>query len=171
MSEHIKALTHVSYFCSTPALFREMISFYRDILGFQPKFTLQYSAQILEAYRAAGHRMTAVPGDVWIAYLEIAPGQFVEFFNCGSSNEGISSVQHVCYVVKSLKDAAAELIAKGVRVGKAPIRFGVAYDPNVEHEQGACGSYTCFMQDPAGNDIELMEYTKDSMQIGGPGKQ
>ncbi len=164
MSEPIKGLTHVSYFCGTPDKFKEMLDFYVDKLGFAPKFTLDFDVGVIDNYRQAGYAVEAAPGDTWIAYVEICPGQFVELFNMGGPFQGDNSVKHVCYTVEDIRTAIEELLDRGVEVWEGPKSLGKPYDLGEPHSPGACGSYTCFLEDPAGNEVELMEYTDRSLQ-------
>lgn len=167
MSERITGLSHASFFCNTPVQFQEMLDFYTDKLGFTPQFTLAFDEGIIETYRSMGYHVDARPGDVWIAYLKVAERQFVELFNLGGAFGVEHSFKHVCYLVDDLKQAARELLERGVPVQENPGPSGRPYLPDKEYEPGACGSYICFIRDPAGNDIELMQYTAQSKQRGG----
>ena len=167
MPEHITGLSHASFFCNTPQQFREMLDFYTDKLGFAPQFTLSFDENIIGVYRSMGYTVSAQPGDVWIAYLKVAERQFVELFNMGGVFGAGHSFKHVCYLVDDLKQAAAELLEKGVCVREKLGPSGKPYELGREYEPGACGSYICFIQDPAGNEIELMQYTPQSKQLGG----
>ena len=167
MNEHIKGLTHASFFCNTPDQFREMTAFYSEKLGFPLQFTLPYDEGVIQYYQSVGFPMNAKPGDVWIAYYKVCDRQFMELFNMGGNFGEEHSAKHVCFIVEDLKVAAKELVEKDVEVWKLPKDYGVPYDLEQEDIPGACGSYVCFIQDPAGNDIELMQYTANSKQLGG----
>ena len=41
----------------------------------------------------------------------------------------------------------------------------IPYVAATDYREGACGSLTAWVQDPEGNEIELMQYTPVSMQV------
>ncbi len=62
-----------------------------------------------------------------------------------------SLYKHLCFEVENLEELAARLAAQGLHV--TPITIGMD------------NSKQCWIKDPDGNDIELMEYTSQSYQI------
>lgn len=86
-------------------------------------------------------------------YLRIGQGQFIELFvnpdrKITKSEE--ASFAHLCLHVDDIEAARAEIVAKGVEA--TPIRVGNSK------------SLLCFINDPDGNSIELMQRTEESLQ-------
>ncbi len=141
---HIKRLAHL---CFKTDQVDKMVPFYRDLLGLPVKFT-----------------MTNKDGAVFGYYFACGETSFIEIFDQrGAVRQWGGEVvelktaaagtlyQHFCLEVKGLEAERAELLAKGVAVG--------------EISTGMDGSRQCWIKDPDGNDIELMEYTRDSLQL------
>ncbi len=144
----IKRLAHL---CFKTNRFVEMAAFYRDTMGLPEQFT-----------------MDLPDGTVFGRYFALGNQTFLEIFDDAGSSKmwGNGSVvqrqaaptgfyQHFCLEVGSEKggiDALrTALIAKGVDVG--PVKTGMD------------GSRQCWLKDPDGNSIELMEYTPQSKQL------
>lgn len=112
------------------------LTFYRDGLGFKEAFRLNRD------------------GQVWLVYLQVAPGQFVELFPGGEPVTGARQevgYMHLCLVVDDIQATVEELSARGVTFDGEP---GLGRD----------GSWQVWTADPDGNRIELMQITPHSMQ-------
>jgi lactoylglutathione lyase len=115
------------------------LDFYCGTLGFQEAFRLDREGQ----------------PSPWIVYLRAAPGQFLELFP-GAHGEvpprsQTAGYNHFCLVVEDLRQAAEELGAKGVTITSGP-------------KQGTDTNWQCWIADPDGNAIELMQIMPDSPQ-------
>ena len=141
---HVKRLAHL---CFKTDHLDKMVPFYRDVLGLPVKFT-----------------MTNKDGDVFGYYFACGECSFVELFDQrGAVRQWGGEVttlkttaagtlyQHFCLEVNGLEAERAQLVAKAI--------------PVTEIAVGMDGSKQCWIKDPDGNDIELMEYTRDSMQL------
>ncbi len=142
---HIKRLAHL---CFKTDQVDKMVPFYRDLLGLPVKFT-----------------MTNKDGAVFGYYFACGETSFIEIFDqrgavrqwggevmpLKNAAAGGTLYQHFCLEVKGLEAERAELLARGVAVGEISV--------------GMDGSKQCWIKDPDGNDIELMEYTGDSLQL------
>lgn len=112
------------------------LEFYSDVLGFRQMFELKQEGS---------------PNST--IYVRIAPGQFIEFFireDRPVVKHEDESFGHLCLHVEDIYAAREEIMAKGVEV--TPIRMGYSK------------SLICFLDDPDGNNIELMQLTAESMQ-------
>lgn len=92
----------------------------------------------------------------WIVYLHIAPGQFLELFPGGEGDTAPARSQatgynHFCLLVDDLQATARELQEKGITITSGP-------------KQGADHNWQCWVNDPDGNAIELMQIMPDSPQ-------
>ena len=150
MQNYIRGITHCSFYCND---FEKMLHFYRDILEIPAIFTLRNE-----------------DGSVWLTYLKVSERQFIELFNDSYAPEhkwGEYSFSHVSLLVEDIFEAVRTLESKGVLITKGPKAYGnfLRVPFAVDHEVGACGSYTAWVQDPEGNEIELMQYTPMSMQV------
>jgi catechol 2,3-dioxygenase-like lactoylglutathione lyase family enzyme len=138
----IKRLAHLCF--KTDQLDR-MIHFYRDILGLRIKFTLKNKDGLDFGY-----------------YFECGSRSFLEIFDqkgavrqWGGEVVALKSppgtfYQHFCLEVERIEAFRAGLVAKQVAVTEIAV--------------GMDGSKQCWIKDPDGNSIELMEYTPASLQ-------
>jgi lactoylglutathione lyase len=101
-----------------------------------------------EAFRA-----TDDDGKVLLIYIELAPGQFIEFFPDGRNpivapDKPLGYV-HTCLVVDDVAATLDHLATLGI-MPSAPLRTGRA------------GQQLAFIDDPDGNRLELMAIPPDS---------
>ena len=115
----------------------QSIKFYREALGFTKHFEL--------------HDDRDCP---WIVYLKVNATQFVELFYAHESlrPHGPGSYQHLCIEVTDIRKEAARLVSLGI-----PLLHPV--------QLGKDNNYQCWIVDPDGNPIELMEYGVNSLQL------
>lgn len=99
----------------------------------------------------------------WLTYIKIAEGQFIELFrgdqileraNALASDPFRTGYAHMCIEVEDIKEAVKEIESKGLK-----FRRPVSYGPDC--------SYQAWIDDPDGNQIELMEYTSESYELYG----
>jgi lactoylglutathione lyase len=107
-------------------------------------------------------------GSLWLTYIRTAQGQYVELFPIdykGKNDAREFSPHHFCFEVDDFVGYVKLLREKGVEVYDGPYLYhGVMGAPEAR-AKGMCGSLCAFIKDPEGNDIEIMEFTPDSMQI------
>jgi catechol 2,3-dioxygenase-like lactoylglutathione lyase family enzyme len=123
-----------------------MVRFYRDILGLPVKFTL-----------------TDDEGADFGYYFACGECSFIELFDQrGAVRQWGGEVvklkasvdmpyQHFCLEVEGIETLRETLTSRGVAVTAIAV--------------GMDGSKQCWIKDPDGNSIELMEYTPQSLQI------
>ncbi len=137
----IKQLAHLNFFSNqAPAL----LDFYVNKLGLAVKFTLDHD-----------------DGTAFGWYIDCGTQTFIEIFDQqGAVKQWGGQVaelkrgslyRHLCFEVQDIEGYVQSLTAKGVSV--TPIRVGM------DHSKQA------WVKDPDGNDIELMEYTTESLQV------
>ena len=90
----------------------------------------------------------------WIVYLQVNESQFIELFY---ANDSIyvaphQSYQHLCIEVTDINHEAMRLTDLGFKL-KHPVILGKDHN------------YQCWIDDPDGNPIELMEYGIDALQL------
>lgn len=111
------------------------LDFYVSKLGFKHAFTL---------YKPDG-----TPN---IQYLKIADGQFIELFYAqGELAKENTAYRHLCLQVEDCAAAAIELEARGITILTPP-------------KQGKDTNWQCWIADPDGNRIEIMQINPDSPQ-------
>lgn len=139
-------ITRLAHLCFQTNRFAEMTGFYRDMLGLPVKFSLR-----LTDGRVFGH------------YFAIGGSSFIELFDTAGACEMWGGTpgnrspvpgqtyQHFCLEVTGIADVRTAIIERGCAV--------------TEIAKGMDGSLQAWIKDPDGNDIELMEYTGDSLQL------
>ena len=132
----IKGLAHTAY---TVRDMDDALAFYCGILGFQKAFELN-----------------SPDGTPWIVYLKVAKGQFIELFYGGKNKPGSVSDEigygHLCLEVDDIEKIAAHIKKNGVALDSEP---AMGMDTNLQ----------CWVRDPDGNRIELMQYSRTSPQM------
>jgi len=136
----IKQLAHLNFTSNQAA---EMVDFYTRLLGMSIKFTLDHAdGTPFGWYVDCGNRTFLEIFDQAGAVKQWG-GQVVELVKG-------SRYRHLCFEVQDLESYRSDLIEKGVSASE--IRVGMDR------------SKQCWIKDPDGNDIELMEYTPLSAQ-------
>ncbi len=139
-----RKLAHV---CLITNDLERQLAFYRDKLGFTLQFYFRNDA-----------------GEKFGAYLACGDTTFVEIFDqhlaaavWGGNTDPLdrgNQISHFCLEVTAIHDTRQMLVDRGVEVG--PVKRGIDH------------SDQCWITDPDGNRIELMEYTHRSGQINAP---
>lgn len=91
-------------------------------------------------------------GRPWIEYLKVCDGQFIELFYAGEdfcARNG--SYSHLCLEVDDCATTAAELEGRGVKIVVPP-------------QQGKDRNWQCWVADPDGNRIEIMQIDPSAPQ-------
>lgn len=139
----IKRLAHVCFFTDNAT---ELLGFYREAFGFEIAFEMK-----LEDGTPFG----------W--YLDCGNDTFIEIFDQKGAvqqwggeivplkEDAGSRFKHICLEVAELQELRSGLVGKGFEV--------------TEIIKGMDHSYQCWIKDPDGNSIELMEYTAESLQF------
>lgn len=133
----IKGLGHTAY---NVLDMDKSLHFYCDTLGF--KFMFQIKDE---------------NGKPWINYLKVADHQFIElFFNGakvdGTDNSSAVGYNHLCLEVDEINQISDDLKSKGI-----------VFDEEIK--QGSDLNYQCWIRDPDGNRIELMQFHPDAPQL------
>ena len=131
----IEGIGHVAFVVRDMA---QSLQFYCDILGFTAAFELLDD-----------------DGNPRIQYVKVADGQFIELFYGPSSAAKAQTPEigykHLCLTVTDVNEISAELEKKGATLDSGP-------------KQGKSGNWQCWVTDPDGNRIELMQVSPDSIQ-------
>ncbi|MGC8601207.1 MAG: VOC family protein [Thermoprotei archaeon] len=89
-------------------------------------------------------------GEPWIVYMRLG-GAFIELIKAeGKERANGLGLAHVCFLVDDMYDTIEELHKKGVETT----------EPNM----GRDGNIQCWVKDPEGNQIELMQVLPGSPQ-------
>lgn len=112
------------------------LHFYCDILGFEHAFDIKDENN-----------------QPWIEYIKVGTGQFIELFHDGKTKQeevpDKIGVDHICFEVSDIEEIARDLKSKGIKL-------------DVEPKKGLDNNYQCWLKDPDGTRIELMQIQKDS---------
>lgn len=140
----------------------EMLAFYTQKLGCKVQVLTRYSVYLDRDDRPQQQAFAREhPDAIFNAYIELAPGQFIELFPKmdgqvahdvpWNSELGYS---HYALTVDDIFAAAEELKAAGI-------------EPDTPVSKGPSGTYQFWVHDPDGNKFEIMQYTDDSYQVKG----
>ena len=110
------------------------LKFYCGMLGFEKAFTL-----------------CGEDGKPWIEYLKIMDGQFLELFYHQPNPADNTTYSHLCLTVDDIQEVAEHMRKNGVPL-------------DVEPKQGRDTNWQCWVRDPDGNRIELMQMMPTSPQ-------
>ncbi|WP_449462792.1 VOC family protein [Tardisphaera miroshnichenkoae] len=89
-------------------------------------------------------------GDEWIIYMRLG-NTFLELIRAGGSHKGEGyGLAHVCFLVDDMYKTVEELGKKGIKT--------------TEPKMGMDGNIQCWVKDPEGNDVELMQILPGSPQ-------
>lgn len=164
----IKGISHIGFDVKN---MEAMLDFYCNALGMKKKFSMTFSqalrkmqsepqAEMNEELTEFMQYLGQMGDKEWFVYLEMAPNQLIElFYQYGEKKELPDIKQYYGYQHFSLEvDNIHELWDRVCQYGikpDSPIRKGVD------------GTYQFWLTDPDGNHFEVMEYTKESLQITG----
>ena len=139
----IKRLAHV---CFKTDQMDNLVTFYKDVIGLEVKFTFKLD-----------------DGSIFGYYFDLGNTTFLEIFDQkGAAKQWGGSIttmkenvgvfyQHFCLEIENLEAYCDMLKSKGISVTDIIV--------GLDHSKQA------WIKDPDGNAIELMEYTKDSLQL------
>lgn len=106
------------------------------------------------------------PNDVWLTYICFG-NQFIELFNEGYSGEnahGKRSQAHFALEIGNMICMVERLKREGVKVYERPDGPELS-KPIIEYPLDSSNCRSCFVQDPEGNWVELLQYTPASYQL------
>lgn len=103
----------------------------------------------------------------WITYLCVSPGEYIEIFhyNRPIRIKEKPSYCHISLLVEDIEQAAKELQEKNVTLWYGPSTLNNQAPVPFEKVMDKTGSYSFFVVDPYGNQIEICQYTDKSLQI------
>jgi catechol 2,3-dioxygenase-like lactoylglutathione lyase family enzyme len=130
----IKGITHLAV---TVKNMEESLDFYTRALGFKRIFDFD----------------NPKTGKPWIVYLFVSEGQFVELFYDGEPpnpwNETLAGFNHICFLVDDIQAIAAQVKDAGYKLDSEPSR-------------GSDNNQQCWVTDPNGIRVEMMQISPDS---------
>lgn len=145
----VPGLTHISLRCNH---FEKTLSFYQDVMQLRVIFSLSEK-----------------PGRV---YLQIKDYDFIELIDSPYSPDfepDAVCLRHFCILVENMAQAAQLLHQNGCELLEGGERF-LQTDAALLAQELAkpdlCGSLSTGVLDPEGNWVEIMQYTKKSIQLG-----
>ena len=150
MNSYVHGISNCTFYCND---FDSMVKFYHNTLEMSHVFTLRDE--------------DGIPVKTC---LMITERQFFVLINkpyFKSRDWASLSCTHIAILVEDIFAVTKMLEGKGVMTTKGPsINKEYQRVPYVcDSEIAPCGSYTAWVRDPEGNEVEFMQYTKASMQI------
>jgi len=152
-----KSIMHVAYYVED---LDKTLEFYCGKLGLKQKILTRYGVYKDSLKPAFKKLAEERPNDVFLTYVEVAPGQFLEFFP--KTQQQLQHTQwnqhvgfsHFALLVDDIHKTRDELVSKGVAID---------VEPNI----GPSKTWQMWIQDPDGNKFEIMQYTEGSLQVVG----
>lgn len=166
----IKGLAHIAFNVTS---IERSLDFYCNKLGLRQVFSMTYAdlLQMLRSMEKATQPNTEgvnplaemerslleKQDQLWMTYLEFAPGQFIELFATtpgtpiSERNPQKVGYQHFALEVEDIQEARTSLIAAGV-----PLLRDASLGPD--------NTWQLWITDPDGNELELHQYTFASLQ-------
>jgi lactoylglutathione lyase len=133
----VLTVSHVTHVALRVKDIERSLEFYTGALGFPEMFRLDRD------------------GRLWLLYLKITNTQFLELFPEaeGETVPGPTHVgyNHMCLAVPDIEATVRELAAMGIPLSRPKIL-------------AADGNWQCWIEDPDGHRIELMQLMPDGMQ-------
>ena len=130
------------------------LGFWRDTMGFAEMLRLHHD-----------------DGSLFLIYLRITDTQYVEIFPDADGDQApgpnANGVHHVCLTVPDIEAALEPLIGRGAvphAWGQRDRVDGLWPTEAPQIVDGLDGNRQCWLADPDGNRIELMEMAPDSLQ-------
>ena len=163
--ENLKTKWGFSHFALYVKDYEKSMEFYTKTLGFKEKFSL-YNKD----------------GELWLTYIEFGKALFFELYPVKTTKnipieegrfteytppEGMK-IGHIALTVDHLKELALDLQSKGVTLWSGPSFKGRKEKVPYESHMYVDKAEIVYIEDPDGNNIEIMEYTKDSPQLQEP---
>lgn len=165
MAQYLDRITHCTFTCKDYAAMKK---FYGETLGMKELFTIDYTQDIIDGFMESGYDCSGIHvGEEWLSYFKVTEKEFIELFSVpyqGKNDTENTGFHHVCFLTDDIVGAARDLEAKGVELFDGPRYEGKRYTKPYEPHPAQCGCYTFFIQDPEGNEIEIMQYTENSLQ-------
>jgi catechol 2,3-dioxygenase-like lactoylglutathione lyase family enzyme len=125
------AITGIGHLAVVVSDMKRSTDFYSGIMGFEKVFEIPDDK-----------------GDPWICYFKIGKAQFIELFypqkEEAADTKARIGFSHMCFLVDDMKRTEAEVVKRGGTLDR-PIKLGKD------------GNYQCWLKDPDGNRIELMQ--------------
>ena len=113
-------------------------------------------------------------GEGWNYYLKVADGQYMElqavkrampFWHPEESKHYMDqSIWHFSFETDNMVQMIEDLKAAGIKITQHPAPDSPEVTCMADVPLAADGCFACWVKDPDGNPIELMEQTKHSMQ-------
>ena len=152
-----KSVMHVSFYVDD---FDTMVDFYVNKLGLKQKILTRYGVYKDSSKEQLRKIAEERPNDIFLTYIELAPGQFIELFPKNSAqkphtdwNEHVG-YSHFALLVDDIHKTRDELVSKGIEID---------VEPNI----GPSKTWQMWIHDPEGNKFEIMQYTEGSLQVVG----
>jgi lactoylglutathione lyase len=131
----VSAISHVALRVKN---IERSLDFYVAKLGFKEMFRLERD------------------GKLWLMYIRVTDTQYLELFPEGKGEHPAApdavGYNHICLEVPDIEQSVQELAALGIPLTRPKIK-------------AADGNWQTWIEDPDGHRIELMQLSKDGMQI------
>lgn len=152
------SIMHVSFHTNK---FDEMLDFYVNKLGLELKVLVRYRQYLERDDRPEMQKIAKQdPDKVFNAYIEIAPGQFIELFPAAETQKPhpewneYAAYSHYALLVDNIHEVYQKFIDAGVQ-------------PDTSLSKGPSGTWQFWVHDPDNNHFEIMQYTDESYQVTG----
>lgn len=151
-----KSIMHVALYVED---MEQSIDFYVNKLGGKTKIVTPHKVYANSEKEFQRRNAIEDPDGIFLTYIELAPGQFIELFpkfEYVSSKDTVDRVGiwHFALLVEDIYKTREEFKALGIPL-------------DTEISIGNSNTYKFWSHDPDGNKFEIMQYTDKSFQIVG----
>lgn len=166
MENYIK---HIMKCCYTCKDYEKMKDFYNQTLELEIIKIIKFTPELIEHFKKKGFICERRVGEECMCYLAVTDDEFIVLLNVQYDEKNRTDNQgfyHVCFMVSDIIQTARELEKKGIQLWEGPSYENLPYDkPFVADIPQPCNSKVFFIQDPEGNEIEIMQFTENSLQV------
>lgn len=170
MNNNIKRnIKHIMQCCYACKDYIKMKEFYSKTLELKEKFSIAFTPELINYFIKKGFACKKQPGEECASYFSITDDEYIVLLNIqynddsDHKNEGF---YHICLMVEDIFAVARDLEKKGIQLWEGPSYENRPYNnPYKGDVPQPCHSLVFFIQDPEGNEIEIMQFTKESLQI------
>lgn len=160
---------HIAQCCYTCKDYIQMKNFYNRILELEQVRSVNFTPEIIDYFREKGFVCNHLSGEEAMSFFAVADNEYIVLMNVQYGTDNRTEDQgfyHMCLMTEDIIQMAGELEKKGIQLWEGPSYESQPYHrPFTGDIPQPCHSLVFFIKDPEGNEIEIMQFTKESLQV------